>query len=770
MKRLLALLGLSITTILLSAGVSQASRETIVFWYGATQDERAVYERMVAQFERTNPDIHVNAVLVPQSYIERKLILSIAGGVPPDVVRFYAHLGGELMARYALEPVDDLARRDKVDLTDFYPVAIQQNSYRGHLYGMPWLLSPNALIYNIDLFKQVGLDPNKPPRTWDELENYSLRLTKRDTNGVIEQLGFADLANFNLFLWQSGGQLLSNDLKSPSFNSPEGKASLTWMRSFLVREVGDFATLQAFNSSFKGAAQDAFGLGKVAMRIDSPFRIPDLRKYYPDLHFGVAPAPWSKVHTAEVVGNSLVVPGGCKHKEAAWRFIKFVTSKQQMVAVCRSASRIPARRSAAMSPAFYDDPVMRPFVEQIPSGHSVPVAAGYQQFAEALGRDLEPALKGEATPESALTKANAECAGILDKANEDVSKFPLVPWRKLGLTAFSLLLLGAAFAVVQVRRKTQGSRSARREALTFYLFISPWLIGFIVLTFGASIASLIFSFSKWDVLTPARLVGMRNYVELLRQDPRFLKTMGNTVYYTCFSVPLGIIAGLAVSMLMNQKIKGISIFRTIYYLPVVVSGVATVIIWRWLFDANTGMINRVLSTQIPWLSTSHGLHLAMIPLMAKPPGWLIDPVFAKPAFIIMSLWSVGGTMVIFLAALQGVPEELHEAAKLDGAGPWQAFRHVTLPLLTPAIFYQVIMGTIASFQVFTQAYLMTGGGPSDSTLFYVLYLYFNAFQWMKMGYGAAMAWVLFLIVMVITLIQFKGAGRWVYYEGQGERS
>jgi ABC-type sugar transport system permease subunit/ABC-type glycerol-3-phosphate transport system substrate-binding protein len=759
-----------ITAICLPAATVRASRETIVFWYGATQDERAVYERMVAEFERANPDIRVNAVLVPQSYVERKLILSVAGGVPPDVVRFYTHLGGELMARYALEPVDGLARRDKIDMGDFYPVAIQQNSFRGHLYGMPWLLSPNALIYNTDLFKRAGLDPTKPPRNWDELVSYSLRLTKRDSSGVIEQLGFADLQNFNLFLWQSGGQILSTDLKSPGFNGPEGQAAVTWMRSFLLREVGDFTTLQAFNSSFKGAAQDAFGLGKVAMRIDSPFRIPDLRKYYPDLHFAVAPAPWSKVHTAEVVGNSLVIPRGSKHREAAWEFIKFVTSKQQMISVCRSASRIPARRSAAMSPAFLSDPVMRPFVQEIPFGRSVPVAPGYQQFAEALGRNLEPALKGDVSPDVALSKADAECRGILDKANEDMTKLPLVPWRTLGMGAFGLLLAAAGLAIWQVRRQTHGSRSARREAATFYLFISPWLIGFVVLTFGASLASLVFSFCKWDVLTPARYVGLRNYVELLQQDPRFLKTMGNTVYYTCFSVPLGIIAGLAVSMLMNQKVRGIGIFRTIYYLPVVVSGVATVIIWRWLFDANTGMINRLLSTHVPWISTAHGLHIAMVPFMANPPKWLLDPVFAKPAFIIMSLWGIGGTMVILLAALQSVPEELHEAAKLDGAGPWQAFRHVTLPLLTPSIFYLLIMGTISSFQVFTQAYLMTGGGPSDSTLFYVLYLYFNAFQWMKMGYGAAMAWVLFLIVMLITLVQFKGAGRWVYYEGQAEKS
>ncbi|MDO8681953.1 MAG: extracellular solute-binding protein [Armatimonadota bacterium] len=775
MVRKSAVFGLLITIFISCIGSllpmpALASKETIVFWYGATQDERAVYERMVSDFERDNPDIRVNAMLVPMSYIERKLMLSIAGGAPPDVVRFYTHLGGEIMARQGLEPLDDLARRDNIGLSDFYPVGIKQNSFNGRLYGMPWLLSPNALLYNVDLFKQAGL--SRPPRKWDELVRYSLRLTKRDKNGVIQQLGFADIQNFNLYLWQNGGELLSKDLRSPAFNSPEGRSALKWMNSFLHREVGDLATLQMFQSSYKGATQDAFGMGKVAMRIDNPFRIPDLRKYYPNLRFKVAPAPYSRVRTAEVVGNSLVIPRGSRHKEAAWRFIKFVTSKEQMVKVCRAASRIPARRSAATSPKFYSDPILRPFVNEIPYGRSIPVVPGYQEFSEALGRNLEPALKQEATADRALANADMECGKILSRAMEDLSKFSPVDWRKMGTAAAGLLFALIAVGVFFVLFRTRGSRAARREAITFYMFVAPWLIGFIVLTFGASLASLVFSFCRWDILTPARFIGGRNYVELLSQDPRFLKSLGNTVYYAAFAVPLGIIAGLAVAMLMNQKLRGIAIFRTVYYLPVIVSGVATVIVWRWLFDPTLGLVNRLLTTPVPWISLNNGLHFTLQPLIVNPPKWLLDPAFAKPVFILMSLWGVGSAMVIFLAALQGVPEELREAAKLDGANSWQSFRHVTLPLLTPAIFYQLIIGTVASFQIFTQAYLLTNGsgGPADSTLFYVLYLYKNAFEFMKMGYASSMAWVLFLVVMLITLIQFKAAGKWVYYEAESERN
>lgn len=280
-----------------------------------------------------------------------------------------------------------------------------------------------------------------------------------------------------------------------------------------------------------------------------------------------------------------------------------------------------------------------------------------------------------------------------------------------------------------------------------YAMASPWIIGFLLLTLGAMMLSGYFSLTEYSVLQPPRFVGLANYSKLLFRDARYHVALANTIYYTLFQVPLSLLLALAVAILLNQGLPGENAFRTIYYMPSVVSGVAMSMLWLWLFDPNLGLVNVVLG----WF----GL---------RGPLWLQDPGWSKPALILMSLWGIGGEMVIFLAGLKGVPEEFYEAAMVDGASWWDKVLHVTIPLITPTVFFNLIMGTIGSFQVFTSAYVMTNGGPINSTLFYVLYLYQNAFRFFAMGYASAMAWILFFIILLLTLVQFRLAGRWVYYE------
>ncbi len=741
--------------------------ETIVFWYGASPSEWSAYKEMVAEFEDLNPGIKVNAMLVPQKYVERKLILSVAGGVPPDVVRFYAHLGGELMSRGGLEPLDDLVKADKFDLSDFYSVGLKQNSFGGKLYGIPWVLSPNALFYNKRLFREVGLDPDKPPKTWRELQDCAMKLTKRDAKGKILRIGFADFLynpnNFTTYLWQSGGDLIAADRRTPVFNGKQGAEALGWMKRFLEAEAGTVENLQVFKANFKGATQDSFGLEQIAMRIDTPFQMPSLKKYFPKLEYGVAPIPCNTQLASEVVGNALVIPRGSKHKEAAWKFIQFATNRKQSIRMCLAGGRIPARISVAKAPEFYSDPILRVFIDQFPNGRSVPVIPGWQESSEKLAIEIEHALKDQKPVQAALDDAAKAVNKVLLRANEDDTKLAALPWGKVAIAAVILLAGVIVGFVVVVRRQTAHSAKARREAKQFYLFAVPWILGFVVFTFGATVASLVISFSKWDTISAARFVGFRNYLELFTSDPRFVKSIGVTLYYTVFSVPLAIIGGIAISVLMNQKVFGIRLYRTVFYLPTVISGVATAVLWQFVFNPNNGLINRLL-VLLKMPSWSSG-HLAWSPVFSELPKWLQDPAWAMPAFIIMGVWGVGGAMVIYLAALQGVPEELYESARIDGAGPWKIFLSVTLPLLTPAIFYQLVTGTMFSLQMFTQAYIMTDGGPQDATMFYGLYLFKSAFEWVKMGYASAIAWLLFLAVCAITYIHFKGSARWVYYEG-----
>ena len=292
-------------------------------------------------------------------------------------------------------------------------------------------------------------------------------------------------------------------------------------------------------------------------------------------------------------------------------------------------------------------------------------------------------------------------------------------------------------------------KMSTHEAIWGYIFLSPWILGMIFFTGGPIIASLILAFCRWDLITPPELVGLDNFIKIM-SDPKFWKSLYNTFYYTIFAVPLGIIGSIIVALLMNQKWRSVRLLRTIYYLPSVTAGVASAIIWMWLFNPDFGLINYFLGK-----------------LGIKGPLWLASEEWSKPALIIMSLWGVGGNMIIYLAGLQGVPSQLYEAAEIDGANLFQKFINVTLPMLTPVIFFNLIMSIVWSFQIFTQVYVMTQGqgGPADSTLVLVLYIYQKAFKFHQMGYASALSWILFIIILIATLIQFKFS-KWVYYEGE----
>jgi multiple sugar transport system permease protein len=291
-----------------------------------------------------------------------------------------------------------------------------------------------------------------------------------------------------------------------------------------------------------------------------------------------------------------------------------------------------------------------------------------------------------------------------------------------------------------------------REEVEFFLFVGLWLIGFLVFNAGPILATIVLSFTQWSMVKAPVWIGLSNYVTLITNDPLFYKALLNTIYYTGVSVPLGMILALLIAMLMNQKVRGIYLFRTIFYLPSVISGVAVAILWAWLFHPQFGLINFFLGL--------FGI---------QGPEWLFSLTWSMPAMIIMSLWSIGGSMLIYLAGLQSVPGHLYEAAAIDGAGVFTKFRHVTIPLISPVIFFNLVLSIIGSFQVFTNIYVMTQGGPANSTLVYVIYLYQKAFQDFNMGYASALAWILFLVIMFFTAIQFIFAPRWVYYEGEQRR-
>jgi multiple sugar transport system permease protein len=296
------------------------------------------------------------------------------------------------------------------------------------------------------------------------------------------------------------------------------------------------------------------------------------------------------------------------------------------------------------------------------------------------------------------------------------------------------------------------TRGERRKLGNGLMFASPFILGFLVFYLYPFAASIYYSFCQFNVLFPPVWTGMENFRMLFAEDDRFWKSLYNTLYYTALSVPLGIATALVLAVLLNMKVKGQSLFRTFFFLPTIVPAVASAVLWIWVFTPEGGLFNGVL-LQFTGL---------------QGPGWLADKVWSKPAFVLMSAWTVGGAMVIFLAGLTNVPKVLYEAAEIDGAGRWAKFRNVTLPMLTPTILFNLVMGLIGAFQFFTQAYVMTGGrgGPVDSTLFYAIYLYRNAFYYLRMGYASAMAWMLFVVILAATLAVLASSKRWVHYEGK----
>ena len=297
-----------------------------------------------------------------------------------------------------------------------------------------------------------------------------------------------------------------------------------------------------------------------------------------------------------------------------------------------------------------------------------------------------------------------------------------------------------------VRRRPGSYR--RIEELSGWLFAAPWILGFLMFTAGPMVASAFFAFTDYNIVMTPKWVGLDNFKMAFGGDSLVWQSLKVTTIYAFVGVPLRIVLGLIIALLLNTKISGLQYYRTIYFLPSILSGVAVALLWRWIFSANYGLINAFLAI--------FGI---------RGPAWLGDADWALTSLIIMSLWHIGGGMIIYLAGLQGVPTELYEASEVDGANWHHRLFRITIPMITPVLFYQAITGIITSLQVFTQALIMTAGGPKNATLFYMLYLYRNAFQYFKMGYASVLAWILFVYILILTLFVVRSSSLWVFYTG-----
>ncbi|OQA45615.1 MAG: L-arabinose transport system permease protein AraP [Chloroflexi bacterium ADurb.Bin325] len=306
-----------------------------------------------------------------------------------------------------------------------------------------------------------------------------------------------------------------------------------------------------------------------------------------------------------------------------------------------------------------------------------------------------------------------------------------------------------AVASLSPKGSARMTKGERHNLMMGLLFVSPWILGFLIWTLYPLLSSVFFSFTRYDFITPMKFIGMQNYVEIFTRDPRFYTVVYNTFYYVGIGVPLGVAVAFLMANLLNTDVKGRSVFRAIFYVPSIIPAICSAMVWLFIFNNQYGVINNVL----------RALGRPIIPFLS-------NPTLSKPSLILIHLWAQGTAVVIFLAALQDVPRSLYEAATVDGANGWHKFRHITIPLSSPIIMYNLIMGLISGFQTFLMPYLLTNGGPMASTEFYAMHLYRNAFELFRMGKACALAWLMFVVLAAFTLFIFRTSARWVFYGGE----
>jgi len=769
-------------------GAAADGRTELVVW-GVWRGEG--WEKALERFREMRPDVSLVISTAGGRMDEQKLMCAIAGGSPPDAINQDRFSVGGWAARGAFRPLDDFIERDRVRPDgirpeDYYPACWNEALFEGRVYAIPNTTDDRVLFYNEAILRRegfVGADGAvRPPRTWEELKEYAVRMTKRDEVGNITQVGFIPMyGNSWLYLygWQNGGELLSGDGRTCTLGSPAIVGALEYVTG-VYDALGGVGEVDAFSSTFQQNDLDPFLTGKVAMMVHGNWMLSIIATYKPDLDFRVAPAPvpaW-RLDAAEKDkalppyitwsgGFSWAIPASARHPELAWEFIRWMTSAECARLMNDAEQRFNRSRGRRFVPIMSpnrrtNEVIAREFapkeerlrsayefcLSMMPASRFRPVTPVGQILWDEHVRATDQSRYHALPPREAALAAAGRVQAQLDLAHENKT-YPLLDTRAVGAALAALALAGAAAftaaAARHVRRRARGP--GRREAIAGYAFISPWLFGFTALTAGPILASLVLAFCEYDVLHPVRFAGLDNFAAL-PLDRIFWKSLGNTLWMVG-AVPLGMAVGLGVALLLAMEVRGQKFYRTVYYLPAIVPIVAASILWIWLLQPQFGLLNVTL-------------RLAGV----QGPQWLQDPDWSKPALILMALWSAGAGMIIWLAGLKGIPKELYEAAAIDGAGRLSKFLHVTLPMLTPYVFFNLVMGTIGAFQVFTNAYIMTDGlgGPVDSTLFYVFAIFNHAFRYFKMGYASAMAWILFVIILALTMANWRLRKRWVFTE------
>ena len=749
-----------VVLVALLATSAHAQKQTIRYLtYETSYQQVALLRKIIAEFERQNPDITVK--LEATADATRIFMTDAAAGTPPDVMYIGPEWLGQLVDKRIVQPLNELVERDNIDLGVYFPQTVDALKFGDQLYAMPIHYSTDCLFYNKDLFDKAGVPYPDESWTWETYRDTATILGERLNSGPRREIFGCLSLDPQLIVTAHGVRIWDDETSRIVADTPEARAAIDFSFGLIGKQAPSFAQAMDTND------MQLFMNQRLAMYVGRTWQLPRFVETMEGINWDIAPIPAGPTGRACVfaVGGNCVARGS-RHPEAAWRFAKFYSSVEGQKFMGLQKNCVPAIKELANDPAYFLSPPpanIRIFLDAVEYAKTPIPPTGWQnEFQYRVWfPTLEQAKIGKITTAEALRRIQERGNLLIEAHRLDMEARAKVE-DGTDSTAFILRLMFVLMAAGVVAMAFV-ARTNRRywEA---YAFVGVWIVGFIAFMLGPIIASLYLSFCHYDLLSPPRWAGLQNLRELFA-DPVFLRSLLNTFYFAAVSVPLSLVCALGLAMLLNNKLRGIYTFRAIYYLPALTSGVAIALLWRWIFNPDLGLFNSILRfLQVDRLLALGGWGM---------PDWLVSPGWAMPSIIIMSVWGgMGGSMLIYLAGLQGIPDQLYEAADIDGASRWQKFRNVTIPMLSPTIFFNLIMAIIGSFQVFTTVFVMTSntansmepGGPANSTMVYVLYLYLQGFRYLYMGKACAMAWILFLIILCLTLMNTYFSKKWVHYD------
>ena len=744
-------------------GAAPAGRVKVVYWEKWTGFERDAMEEVVRGFNDSQSRVYVEYVSV--SAVNQKTLVATAGNCPPDVAGLW---DGDVVVfadKEALIPLDEFCREAGLGPDWYIPVYWDMCHYKGKVWALPSTPATTALHWNRRMFRAAGMDPDRPPKTFAELDAFSKRLTRVDKVGRILQMGFLPPEpGWWHYGWGSfwGGKLWDGD-KNILIDSKPWVDAFTWIQGYAKQN--NVAALQNFRSSFGNfsSPQNPFMAESVAMVLQGVWMANYIFQNNPKLDWAAAPFPTVRAGDPPVTfagSDMLMIPRGAKHPKEAFEFIRYVQRQGPMEKLCLlHRKNSPLRRVSEEFYRKHKNPYIRMFqsIAWSPNAVHQPKMSVWNEYNNEISNAVERTWLLQGTPEEILRGAKARIQPIWDHQREVLAAAPSKRLRAAPfVVALGIVLVVIAVALWRELAVRPESGGAKPRVLVRALgkglgFSSPWLVGLSIFVLYPIAASIIYAFCDYSVLSEPKWVGLYNFRRIL-EDEVFQVSLWNTLRYAVFALPLGMVFAIGVALLLDTNVRGVGFYRTFVFLPSVTPLVASAMVWLWIFNGEYGVLNDVIRR------ISFGV--------IEPVAWLSDAHYAMPALILMSFWGIGNTVVILLAALQDVPVSLYEAADMDGASWWHKVLHITLPMVSPVIYFNVIMGIIGSLQVFAVPYIMTGGGPEDRTYFVALFVYDQAFQYQRVGYASAVAWVLFLMIVALTVLAFRVSQKRVYYAGR----